>query len=82
MEDIDGTMAFYSLGNFIFDQNWSTETMESVMPEMTFHGDHLVQVRLHPYIEIDQSQPNLLDPATDDGKALLKAVRRVSSIDR
>ncbi len=29
--DIDGTPVFYSLGNFIFDQNWSTETTEGVL---------------------------------------------------
>ena len=36
--DIDGMPVFYSLGNFIFDQNWSTATMEGVLAEMTFAG--------------------------------------------
>jgi len=81
IEEIDGAPIFYSLGNFIFDQNWRTETMESVLLEVTFHGDRIVQLRLHPFLSHDQAQPNFLDPARDDGKALMKAVRRVSYID-
>ncbi|MCY7417928.1 MAG: CapA family protein [Chloroflexi bacterium] len=77
--DIDGTPVFYSLGNFIFDQNWSTETAEAVLVEMTWHGDTLVQARLHPFLTVDQAQPNLLDPARDDGAALIKAIRNASS---
>ena len=76
--DIDGTPVFYSLGNFIFDQNWSTDTAESVLLEMTWHGDRLVQARLHPFLTVDQAQPNLLDPAKDDGAALIKAIRNAS----
>ncbi len=76
--DIDGTPVFYSLGNFIFDQNWSTNTAESVLVEMTWAGSKLVQARLHPFLTVDQAQPNLLDPATDDGRALLKAIRTAS----
>ncbi len=68
--DIDGTPVFYSLGNFIFDQNWSTDTTEGVLLEMTWQGSTLVQARLHPFLTVDQAQPNLLNPRTDDGKAL------------
>jgi poly-gamma-glutamate synthesis protein (capsule biosynthesis protein) len=81
IEEIEGAPIFYSLGNFIFDQNWATYTMESVLLEATFHGDRLVQLRMHPFLTHDQAQPNLLDPTRDDGKALLKAVRRSSFID-
>jgi hypothetical protein len=76
--DIDGTPVFYSLGNFIFDQNWSTNTTEGVLLEMTWQGSKLVQVRLHPFLTVDQAQPNLLNPRTDDGKALMKAIRNAS----
>ena len=72
------TTVLYSLGNFIFDQNFRTDTMESVLAELTWQGDRLVQLRLHPILTIDQAQPNLLDPATDDGRALLKTIRSAS----
>jgi hypothetical protein len=81
IEEIDGTPVFYSLGNFIFDQNWATYTMESYLLEATFRGDRIVQMRLHPFLSHDQAQPNLLDPARDDGRALLRAVRKASFID-
>jgi poly-gamma-glutamate synthesis protein (capsule biosynthesis protein) len=73
------TPVFYSLGNFIFDQNFRTSTMESVLLEATFHGDRLVQLRLHPFLTHDQAQPNLLDPRTDDGRAVLRTIRRASN---
>ena len=45
---------------------------------MTWHGSRLVQARLHPFLTVDQAQPNLLNPRTDDGKALMKAIRNAS----
>jgi poly-gamma-glutamate synthesis protein (capsule biosynthesis protein) len=79
IEPIGDSLVFYSLGNFMFDMNWATYVMESVFPEMTFHGGRLVQVRLHPILLHDQAQLNLLNPRTDDGRALLRTVRRVSN---
>lgn len=76
--DVDGMPVFFSLGNFIFDQTWSTATMEGILAEMTFHGDQLMQIRIHPFLTHDQAQPNLLDPARDDGKALMDAIRKAS----
>lgn len=76
--DIDGMPVFYSLGNFIFDQSWSTATTEGILAEMTFQGDRLVQMRIHPFLTHDQAQPNLLNPARDDGKALINEIRKAS----
>ena len=78
IEDVDGTPVLYSLGNLIFDQNWSTNTMESMMLEATFHGAQLVELRLHPYIIHNSSQPNFLDPSKGEGRRLLKQVRQAS----
>jgi poly-gamma-glutamate synthesis protein (capsule biosynthesis protein) len=79
IEDIDGIPALYSLGNLIFDQHWSTNTMESALLEATFAGPRLVSLRLHPYIVHAASQPNLLDPSTGEGRRLLQAVRKASA---
>jgi poly-gamma-glutamate capsule biosynthesis protein CapA/YwtB (metallophosphatase superfamily) len=79
IEDIEGTPVLYSMGNLIFDQHWSTNTMESFFVEATFHGDRLVQMRLHPYIVHSQTQPNLLDPARGEGRRLLREVKAASS---
>jgi poly-gamma-glutamate synthesis protein (capsule biosynthesis protein) len=77
MEDFEGKLAFYSIGNFVFDQNWAEFTMEGILPEMTFHGGQLAQVALNPFLAIDQAQPNFLDPA-EDGKVVLKRIQRGS----
>jgi poly-gamma-glutamate synthesis protein (capsule biosynthesis protein) len=57
--------AIGSHGNFLFDQNWSRQTMEGVVVEATFAGTRLVQFRLHPYVILDNGQPNLVEPTTD-----------------
>jgi poly-gamma-glutamate capsule biosynthesis protein CapA/YwtB (metallophosphatase superfamily) len=79
IEDIDGSPVLYSLGNLIFDQHWSTNTMESALLEATFHGDQLVEMRLRPYIIHGTSQPNLLDPDTGEGRRLIKSIQAASS---
>ncbi|MBA3851707.1 MAG: CapA family protein [Chloroflexi bacterium] len=77
MEEIDERLVFYSIGNFVFDQNWAEFTMEGILPEMTFQGGELVQVRLNPFLTLDQAQPNLLDPA-GDGRVIFREIRRGS----
>ena len=52
-----------SHGNFLFGQDWSRQTQEGVVVELTFVGSGLAQARLHPYIMLDQAQANLTDPA-------------------
>lgn len=62
-----------SHGNFLFGQGWSQQTQEGMLPELTFRGTELMQVRLHPYVMIDQAQANLTDPQTD-GRYVLERV--------
>ncbi len=85
IEQFGDTPVFYSLGNFIFDQNWSTPTMQALVTELTFAGGSVVQARVHPVIiglsDLLQSQVNLLDPDTDDGKELMRTVRKISFVD-
>lgn len=78
IEDIDGAPVLYSMGNLIFDQHWSTNTMESFLVEATFHGGCLVQLQLHPYIVHSQAQPNLLDASSGEGRRLLREVKAAS----
>ncbi len=77
MEDIDGKLAFYSVGTFVFDQTWAEFTMEGILPEMTFADGELIQVALNPFLAVDQAQPNFLDPA-GDGRVVLKRIERGS----
>jgi hypothetical protein len=70
MEIYKGHPIWYALGNFVFDQVWSEPTQEGLLLELSFNGSHLVQVRMHPTLILDQAQPNFLDPA-GDGKVIL-----------
>ena len=65
MEIINGKPVFYSMGNFVFDQNWSVETSEGIVIESTFAGSRLVSTRMLPTVILNQSQPNFVDVATD-----------------
>jgi poly-gamma-glutamate synthesis protein (capsule biosynthesis protein) len=58
-----GVPIFYCLGDFVFDIDASEQTLEGIVPEITFEGTRIVQVRMDPYLILDVSQPNLLDPA-------------------
>jgi poly-gamma-glutamate capsule biosynthesis protein CapA/YwtB (metallophosphatase superfamily) len=62
-----------SHGNFLFGQDWSRQTQEGVIVEVTFVGSRLAQARLHPYIMLDQAQANLTNPTTD-GKYIQEQV--------
>ncbi|GAB4116325.1 MAG: hypothetical protein Kow00103_11890 [Candidatus Caldatribacteriota bacterium] len=59
IEIYQGKAIFYSLGNFIFDQNFSTETQEGLAVGGEIYTDKVIY-RLFP-IQITQSQPILMD---------------------
>lgn len=68
-----------SHGNFLFGQDWSRQTQEGVVVELTFVETGLAQARLHPYIMLDQAQANLTDPVTD-GSYVLDQVWSASTL--
>jgi poly-gamma-glutamate capsule biosynthesis protein CapA/YwtB (metallophosphatase superfamily) len=73
MEVYKGRPIVYSLGDFVFNVDRSEQTQEGILVEATLSGTRLVQLRLLPYLILDGSQPNLLDPA-GTGKVVLKQV--------
>jgi poly-gamma-glutamate synthesis protein (capsule biosynthesis protein) len=77
VEFIDGVPVLYSLGDFLFDLPRFEETEEAVIAELTFQGDRLAQLELHPTVIVDRSQVALLDP-TKDGQVVLQRMRAAS----
>lgn len=77
LEAMGHGLVLYSMGDFIFDLPRSEQTEEGLIVELTFVGRHLAQIELHPTIELDDSQPNLLDPA-GDGRVVLDRVDAAS----
>ena len=78
LEAIGSGVVIYSMGDFIFDLDRSEQTDEGLIVELTFTGAHLAQIDLQPTIELDRSQPNLLDPNGAGGQVVLGRVRAVS----
>ena len=52
----------YSMGNFVFDQMWSTATREGSIHRLFFDGPRLVAVRIVPTLLEDWHQPRPLAP--------------------
>jgi hypothetical protein len=77
IEDVDGRLVFYSMGNLTFDQPWSVPTMQGLIVELTFIGDELVQAWLHPTLIVEDVQPNLLEH-DGGGSRVLKRMRDAS----
>ena len=48
IEEIEGILSFYGLGNFVFDQTWSRETQQAVILILTFEGTELIGYELLP----------------------------------
>lgn len=46
VENYQGKWIFYSLGNFVFDQEWSQETKEGLMLQATWQADRTAQAGL------------------------------------
>jgi hypothetical protein len=76
----DARLVLVSPGNYMFGQGWWQETQEGVIIDMTFRGSELVNVRLHPTVQILQARPALLDPE-GDGHYVLERLWMHSSID-
>jgi len=72
MENYKNTPIIYSLGNFIFDQEWSEETKQGVVAETYFYKKKLVNVGLVPYQIEDYNQPRPTSP--NESKKILNRI--------
>jgi poly-gamma-glutamate synthesis protein (capsule biosynthesis protein) len=75
LEEIDRHPVAYSLGNFVFDQDWSRETQQGLALALTFEDD-TVNVEPIP-LAIEKSQPRIVTGAERDAR--LKALARISN---
>jgi poly-gamma-glutamate capsule biosynthesis protein CapA/YwtB (metallophosphatase superfamily) len=77
----DGTshLVMASEGNYLFGQDWAQPVQEGVILELAFRGTDLVNVRVHPYIMLQQAQASLIDPQTD-GRYVLGRIWQYAEI--
>lgn len=57
----NGAPILYSLGNFVFDQEWSIETKQGMFAEIVLRNKRPVRVRLAPVLIEDYNRPRILD---------------------
>jgi poly-gamma-glutamate synthesis protein (capsule biosynthesis protein) len=67
----------YSLGNFVFDQDWSLETQQGAVLELAFHPDgqggaQLRGVRYRPVHIWDEQQPRFAEEA--EARQIMKRI--------
>lgn len=77
IEAAGGTLIAYSLGNFVFDQDWSEETQQSIILEVGLTRDRLLGYRLRPVVIRDRHRPELVSP-TGEGRAPLARIREAT----
>lgn len=58
----NGVFVAYAMGNFVFDQDWSLETQQGLMLEVTFTGTRVTATKFHPIHIYDNYQPRLAEP--------------------
>lgn len=66
-EDYHGKKIYYSLGNFIFDQSWSSETSHSTIVRLTLSKTEILAENLFPITIKSNSQPWLTSPTPSVG---------------
>ncbi len=76
-EQIDETFVAYALGNFVFDQDWSVETQQGAMLEVTFTGTRVTATRYLPVRIHDEHQPRPAPP--DEAAAILRRIEDASA---
>ena len=73
----DGVVVAHSLGNFVFDMDFMTETQQGVMLEATYWGDELKALELVPYRMDSSFAPRLAAP--EEGADILSDVWSTST---
>ncbi|MFH1598593.1 MAG: CapA family protein [Patescibacteria group bacterium] len=56
-EQYEGGHIFYSLGNFVFDQEWSVPTTEGVVVKVTLQDKNISNIEFKPIKIVDYHQP-------------------------
>jgi poly-gamma-glutamate capsule biosynthesis protein CapA/YwtB (metallophosphatase superfamily) len=78
IENYQGKYIFYSLGNFVFDQMWSTDTREGLTIKLSYKNKKLEKIELKPVVIDDYCCPRFANP--DESKAILAKAGLTNSI--
>ena len=59
VEEYNGGLIFYSLGNFVFDQNWSEETKKGEIAKIIFEGKNIKSYEVIPIYSENYCLPEI-----------------------
>ncbi|MBF6601228.1 MAG: CapA family protein [Dehalococcoidia bacterium] len=76
-ERIGSMFVAYALGNFVFDQDWSLQTQQGALLDVTFTGTRITATQYTPVRIYDQYQPRLALPA--EAAAIMQRVEAAST---
>ncbi len=77
-EEYKGKFIFYSLGNFVFDQDWSVDTSEGLTLLVTFEDGKLKQVKLVPVVLENNCCPRWAN--AEETKIILQKINLTSDL--
>ncbi len=63
IENYKGKLIIYSMGNFVFDQDWSEATREGMLIHLYWRNETLVSVRFVATQDVNRCQPRVMDPS-------------------
>ena len=63
IERYNGKLIIYSMGNFVFDQDWSEETLEGMLLHLYWRAGKLVSMRFRPTKDHNRCAPAVMTPA-------------------
>lgn len=78
VETYQGKWIFYSLGNFVFDQEWSRETKEGLILSAAWSNSKLSELKLIPVVIENYSTPRLA--TTQESKEILDKIGLKSDV--
>jgi poly-gamma-glutamate synthesis protein (capsule biosynthesis protein) len=78
VEQYKGKWIFYAMGNFVFDQMWSTDTTQGLTAKFIFKNKTLSKIELQPVIIEDYCCPRWANP--DETSAILQKIGLTSTV--
>jgi poly-gamma-glutamate capsule biosynthesis protein CapA/YwtB (metallophosphatase superfamily) len=80
VEVVEGGVVAYALGNFLFDQDWSIATTQSLILEVGLATDRLLGFRIRPVVVRDVHRPEFVDPAGEGASILQRFWRATDAL--
>lgn len=79
IELIENKPIFYSVGNFVFDQTWSIETMQGIIVEIFLYNKKIINYKLHPH-QLDLVRNGIIKLLNQNDKEYEQILQRIYNV--